>query len=369
MLFTNFQSSLYKHLFKPLAFRCDPEQVHDTITTLGQWAGNHSLTRRLARTSWFYADPALRQDVLGMHFSNPIGLAAGFDKDGHLTEILPDVGFGFEEVGSVTGEPCEGNPKPRLWRLPKSQSLVVYYGLKNEGAEVISKRLANKSFRFPVGISVAKTNNPETCETPKGIADYIKAMNAFATIGDYFTINISCPNAFGGEPYTSPSLLRQLLEQTDLVETTHPMFLKMPADLSFDQIDELVNIAKQHRIDGLILSNLTKRYNRIEVDQQEVAPITKGGLSGKPTFEASNSLLKHLYKTVGDRFVLIGTGGIFTAEDAYKKIRSGATLVQLATGMIFQGPQVIGQINQGLVKLLHKDGFTHLKEAIGIDAT
>jgi len=367
MLFTNLQASLYKHLFKPLAFRTDPERVHDTITTIGHWAGNHLLSQRFARRLWFYAHPALEQDVLGIHFSNPVGLAAGFDKDGHLTDILPDVGFGFEEVGSVTGESCEGNPKPRLWRLPKSQSLVVYYGLKNEGAERISKRLAHKTFRFPVGISVAKTNNPQTCETAVGVADYLKAMNVFVSIGDYFTINISCPNAFGGEPYTSPSLLKQLLEETDKVETTHPMFLKMPADLSFDQVDELVEIAKQHRIDGLILSNLTKRYDRTEVDQQEVSPITKGGLSGKPTFEASNELLKHLYKTVGDRFVLIGTGGIFTAEDAYKKIRSGATLVQLATGMIFQGPQAIGQINQGLVNLLHRDGFTHLSEAIGKD--
>lgn len=367
MVFPNTQAWLYRSIFKPIAFRFDPETVHERVTQFGRWMGGHATTREIAHSFWHYAHSSLEQSILGIRFPNPIGLTAGFDKDGLLTEILPEIGFGFAELGSVTGEPCTGNPKPRLWRLPKTESLVVYYGLKNEGADAISRRLEKHAFRIPIGVSVAKTNSPDTCDVEKGIADYVKAMTAFVHVANYLTLNISCPNVYGGEPFTRPELLEQLLAATDGLPITQPIFLKLPADLSLQDFDPLIGVAANHRVHCLIVSNLTKRRDRPEVNQAEVASYTKGGLSGRPVFGASNTLIGHLYKTMRNRFIIIGTGGIFSAEDAYRKIRLGASLVQLATGMIFRGPQLIGQINQGLVRLLQRDGFTSIKEAIGAD--
>jgi dihydroorotate dehydrogenase subfamily 2 len=300
-----------------------------------------------------------------MRFTNPIGLAAGFDKDAHLLEILPDVGFGFAEIGSVTGEPCQGNPKPRLWRLPKSQGLVVYYGLKNDGCEAIARRLEGRVFRMPIGISVAKTNVPETVAMEAGIADYAKAFRAFATIGDYLTVNISCPNAFGGEPFTDPKRLERLLVALEVIPTNHPVFLKMPVDLPEQTVATLLDVAKRYRVQGVIFANLTKRYDRPEIDPAERADLRKGGVSGKPVTKDANRLLSWAYRTYGSRFVYVGCGGVFSARDAYEKIRQGASLVQLITGMVFEGPQLIGELNRGLVRLLARDGFATVAEAVG----
>ena len=169
-----------------------------------------------------YSNSVLEQTILGIKFKNPVGLAAGFEKNAELTQILPSVGFGFEEIGSITGEPCEGNPKPRLWRLPKSKALIVYYGLKNNGAEEVSKRLAGKNFSIPIGTSVAKTNNSQIVSTEAGIADYLKAYRLLSDIGAYTTINISCPNTSGGQPFTDPQKLEQLLQEISKLPKTKP---------------------------------------------------------------------------------------------------------------------------------------------------
>ncbi|MDP3985462.1 MAG: quinone-dependent dihydroorotate dehydrogenase [bacterium] len=359
------QRMIYKKVVKPIFFRFDPEGVHDRVLAVGKLIGKYAVSRRTAQFLFAYEHSSLAQNVCGIYFKNPVGLTAGFDKNAELTQVLPAVGFGFAEVGSITGEPCEGNPKPRLWRLPKSQGLVVYYGLKNDGCEAIAARLQKERFAFPVGISIAKTNNDKTVEVDAGVRDYVKAFRAFRDIGDYITINISCPNAFGGEPFTDPERLELLLAAIDAEGDTRPVFLKFPADLSFSEIDALVAVADWHRIKGFIVSNLTKRRDRSGIDQDEVKNLTKGGISGKPVFDPSNELISHLFRTVGSQYVLIGSGGVFTAADAYEKIRRGASLVQLATGMIFEGPQVIGEINRGLVDLLQKDGFTNIREAVG----
>lgn len=335
------------------------------MTRLGERFGRSRVGRWVIGTMFRYAHPMLEQVVAGIHFPNPIGLAAGFDKDAHLVDVLPEVGFGFAEIGSVTGEPCAGNSKPRLWRLPKSQGLVVYYGLKNDGCEAVAARLAGRTFRMPIGISVAKTNAPETVDVAKGMADYAKAFRAFAEIGDYLAVNISCPNAFGGEPFTDPARLERLLTTLDAIATTHPVFLKMPVDLSESSVADLLDVAKAHRVQGVIFANLTKRYDRPLIDEKERVGLVKGGVSGKPVAEASSRLLAWAYRTYGSRFVYVGCGGVFSAEDAYEKIRQGASLIQLITGMIFEGPQLIGEINRGLVRLLLRDGFTSVAEAVG----
>lgn len=360
-----FHRFAYQYLLKPILFRFYPEKVHDVFTFIGRALGATAIGRAGVAVLYRYQHPMLEQTILGIRFLNPIGLAAGFDKNALLTDIMPSVGFGFEEAGSITGEPCEGNPKPRLWRLPKSRALVVYYGLKNDGCETISRRLRGRRFGFPLGISIAKTASQQTVDLETGIADYEKAFRATHEIADYVTVNISCPNAFGGEPFTTPDRLDCLLEHLDKISTSKPIFLKLPVDISIEELDALVAVAMKHRVHGLIASNLTKQRDRKEINQDEIRAISKGGISGRPTFEASNELIAHLYKIVGNRFVIVGCGGVFCAQDAYEKIKCGASLVQLITGMIYQGPQLIGEINRGLVELLEKDGFKNISDAIG----
>jgi len=355
----------YQKIAKPIFFRFDPEDVHDRMIVCGKFLGNHNFYRAVTRWFFDYQHKKLGQNILGINFPNPVGLTAGFDKNAELTQIIPEVGFGFEEIGSVTGETCEGNPKPRLCRFPKTKGLVVCYVLKNDGCKIIAKRLAGLHFKIPIGTSVARTNIPDASSLQAGIDDYVKAFTEFSEIGDYTVINISCPNTCGGEPFSNPERLELLLTTLDQIKTKKPVFVKTAVDLSTQELDTIVACAKKHKVDGFIVSNLTKKHDRDSIDQTEIKPEHKGGISGKPVFELSNNLIAHLYKTNGDRFVIIGSGGIFSAKDAYQKICFGASLVQLATGMIFEGPQVIGDINRGLVKLLEKDGFKSISEAIG----
>lgn len=347
---------LYKHIAKPIFFRQDPELVHDRMTRLGQGLGSNLLTQTLTRTTLSYKHPMLEQDIAGIHFANPIGLAAGFDKNAQLTQILPSVGFGFEEIGSVTGEPCDGNPKPRLWRHPETKSLRVYYGLKNDGAEAIAKRLSKKSLSIPIGTSVAKTNCREVVDLETGIKDYVKAYKAFRNIGAYTTINISCPNTFGGEPFTDPKKLRALLGAIDDVRDAKPIFIKFSPNSSLKEIDALVAVASEHNITGFISTNLLKNHG-----------LGPGGMSGKMVQKESDQQLRHLATTYGGQFIYIGCGGVSSAKDAYAKIRSGASLIQLIAGMIYEGPQLIGQINRDLVGLLKRDGYSSITKAIGAD--
>lgn len=346
-------------------FRIDPERTHDSVSALGAFIGRFSFTRSLTAFFLRYVHPSLEQTIRGIRFRNPVGLAAGFDKDARLTNTLPAVGFGFEEIGSVTGEPCEGNAKPRLWRLPKSSGLIVNYGLNGEGCEAIARKLHGARFGFPIGTSVAKTNSPSTVDIDAGIADYAKAFRAFTEIGDYFTINISCPNAYGGEPFTDPARLDALLAVLDRIDTEKPVFIKMPADLGPNEVDALVAVADRHRIHGFIATNLTKKRENPSILPEEVRGLDAGGISGKPVANLSNELISRLYRTTHERYVIVGCGGIFSAEDAYEKIRRGASLVQLITGMIYEGPQLIGEINRGLVRLLERDGYKNISEAVG----
>lgn len=361
----------YTHILKRIFFRFDPEFVHDRMTENGILLGKFWITRSLTWLLFGYSNPVLEQTIAGIHFKNPVGLSAGFDKNALLTNIIPSVGFGFEEIGSVTGKPCTGNIGQRLWRLPKSKSLVVYYGLKNDGAEAIAQRVQKLSFAFPVGISLAKTNNKETVEETAGIQDYTTAYKAFlqANVGDYFTINISCPNTYGGEPFTEPDKLERLLSAFKTVEPnpTKPIFIKLPAELPYEVVDALVEVSRRYHITGFVCTNLAKKRNPELIKDTQIPEV--GGLSGMAVQKLSDDLIAYLYKKYGQEFVYIGVGGIFSAEDAYRKIKNGASLLQMITGMIFEGPQVVSEINRGLVALLKKDGYTHISQAIGKNIT
>lgn len=359
--------SIYKRVLKPIFFKGDPEYVHEHMVQLGAALGRHRPTRALTHTLFNYTHPALEQDVLGIHFKNPIGLSAGFDKNAELINIIPSVGFGFEEVGSVTGQKCAGNPGTRLWRLPKSHGLVVYYGLKNDGCDEISRRLSHTRASIPIGVSVATTNCPDNLVLKNAVLDFAKAFRVMEPYGDYLTVNISCPNTGGGQPFVAPHKLDYLFDILDEIPTKKPIFIKLSPDMDRSAVDAVLEMATRHRIHGIICTNLTKHRDNTRIAEDPSDVPDRGGMSGKIVQKLSDDLLAHVYKTAGNRFVLMGCGGVFTAEDAYKKIRLGASLVQMITGMIFEGPQVVSEINRGLVALLARDGYTNISQAIGVD--
>ncbi|MFA6520508.1 MAG: quinone-dependent dihydroorotate dehydrogenase [Candidatus Paceibacterota bacterium] len=353
----------YRWIIKPIFFQIDPEVIHDIMVVFLNFLGKFSILRKIAYFCWGYSNQQLEQKILGIKFKNPVGLAAGFDKNAKIINIMPSLGFGFTEVGSITGEKCEGNPKPRLWRLKKSKSLAVYYGLKNDGCEIISKRIKENNPQIPMGINIAKTNSKNTVDVEKAILDYFKAYQAFINIGDYVTINISCPNAFGGQPFTDTAKLDALLMKIFSTPKTKPIFLKISPDLSVKEIDDIVNVVSKYEIDGFVCTNLTKNRDNKNIIDKYIPE--KGGLSGKVVDSMSDDLIRYIYKKTNGKYIIIGVGGIFTAEDAYRKIKAGASLLQLITGMIYEGPQAVSAINLGLVKLLKKDGYQNISEAIG----
>lgn len=355
----------YEKALKRAFFRVDPEKIHDKMVARGEKMGEKDWQKKIIKKLFYYEHSFLNQEVCGIQFKNPIGLAAGFDKDAKLTQILPSLGFGYEEIGSITGQPCKGNAKPRLWRLINSQSIVVYYGLNNLGCNIIYDNLLNKKFSFPVGVSIAKTNSPDTVDLHDGVADYLKAYKRMETIGDYITINISCPNAYGGQPFTDKKSLDELLGTITNYKKSKPIFIKLSPDLSKEQILDIIDLSDKYELDGFICSNLTKKRDLPDIKDENIPK--NGGLSGKVVENMADEMIKFLYREVGDKFVIIGCGGIFTASDAYKKIKFGASLLQMVTGLIFKGPHIVSEINRGLVQLLKADGLSNIREAIGVD--
>jgi len=357
--------TLYKGIIKPVLFMIDPENVHDRMIRLGSILGSHNFGRALLKKLFSYKNDILHQNIQGLFFENPIGLAAGFDKNAELTDILPSVGFGFAEVGSITGDKCAGNPKPRLWRLPKSQSLVVYYGLKNDGCESIAQKLGYKHFTIPIGISVAMTNCKDNLSIESAIKDFAKAFQIMEPHASYLTVNISCPNTDGGQPFVIPDNLDKLFISLDQIPTDKLIFIKLSPDIREKNLDSILDIIHRHRIHGIICTNLTKDRNNPMIIDKNIPKV--GGFSGRAVQKLSDHTLAHIFRREGRRYILIGCGGVFTAEDAYKKIRMGASLIQLITGMIYEGPQSISEINYGLVELLKRDGFRTVNDAIGAD--
>lgn len=348
---------LYKNLLKPFLFLFDPETIHDLFLKVGNLLGSNEYTREITSTIFRYQNKKLEQNILGIKFLNPVGLSAGFDKDAQIVDILPSVGFGFTQVGTVTYKAYEGNPKPRLTRITDKKSILVYYGLKNIGAkEIIQKLKKTHNKNFPISISIGKTNSKYTSSEKAGIKDYIDCTKLIekANVGDFYTINISCPNTFGGEPFTTPKKLEALLKEFKKLKIKKPIFIKMPINLTWSEFDKLLKIILKYKLDGVIIGNLNKHHK-----------YGKGGLSGKPTWKLSNELISKTYQKYGNKLVIIGVGGIFSAEDAYEKIKRGASLVQLITGIIYEGPQLIGQINKELTELLEKDGYKNISQVVG----
>lgn len=370
---TKVRSFLYTRIAKPILFSFSPDQAHTMTINLLKMAGGVPGVSKAVRAFSVSKHVELEQDWMNMHFSSPVGLSAGLDKNGQAVPMMKALGFGFVEIGSVTARECSGNPKPWFFRLPKSKSLVVHAGLANHGVDVILPRLErlSRSFRedYPKIMSVARTNDQESASNKAGIDDFYytfkKAKNSPAV--QAFEINISCPNAFCGESFTKPELFRELLKKLETLKITKPVFIKMPIELPQGQLDEILKIAAESpMVTGLTFGNLRKDREGINL-KDDLPPEVKGGLSGIPTRELSTKLIRDTYAKYGDRFKIIGVGGILNAKDAYEKIKAGASFVEIITGLIMNGPQLVEEINEGLVQLMKADGHAHISEAVGAD--
>ena len=340
---------VYHILAKPLFFLFDPEQVHNTMVWAGSLAGANPVLRWFLSSILGFQTPATRVQCAGISFPNTVGLSAGYDYNGDLTGTLGSVGFGWHTIGTITLDPYEGNTLPRLTRFPLSKSILVNKGLKNIGARAVIQKLAGRAFEIPTGISIASTNKAFASDTEQ-IMDVAQCFVLFEKSNVrhvFYELNISCPNTHGGEPFTTAKRLETLLRVLDRI-VSKPIFVKMPIDLPDDVFMSLLKVCDRHHIAGVILGNLTKDKTNPDVDESERAKwkTMPGNLSGKPTFQRSNRLIKMTDSAYGKRFIIVGTGGIFTAKDAEIKRQAGADLVQLITGMIYEGPQLIGQINR-----------------------
>lgn len=355
-------------------FRFHPDRAHDGVVKIlfvcGKIPGFAWLFRKLINRR----HEELEFEWRGMLFSSPVGLSAGLDKNGQTVPMMRALGFGFSEVGSVTAEPCKGNEKPWFYRLPKTGSLVVHVGLANIGVQKILARLhrlpASLQQDYPTILSVARTNSKDASGVDEGITDYVASIKAAkkSPAIQAVEVNISCPNAFGGCTFTTQPLLKKLLDAVDGVALGKSIFIKMPIDLDWKQTKALLDEAIKHDVTGVTLSNLTKRRDLVALEDGDVLPDDiQGGLSGTPLRERSTELVRKVYKAYGDKLVIIGVGGVMSAEDAYEKIKAGATFVELVTGLIMRGP-FIEEVNSGLVRLMKADGYTHISEAVGRDS-
>lgn len=368
---------MYKYIVKPLLFWLSPDRTHKLVVLSGRIAQSLPFVRWVVRKWWRFDDEALRQTIDGVQFANPVGLSAGFDKNVQLLPLMEDVGFGFASGGSVTLEPRRGNPRPWFHRLPKTKSVVVFAGMPNQGLPKIRGYIERNRRRVkntPGIISVAVIANKTTKDTMAGrpteeaiINDVKKATEYIIEhkLANVVEINISCPNA-GKEPFIEPAPLDVLLTTLDAVERDVPFWVKMPYLYDMEQFDALLKVIARHDIQGVTVANLVKDRSKINVKDPLTDDI-RGGLSGAPTREHSLELIRHAYKNYGDTLTIIGVGGIFSAQDAYEKIRAGASLVGLITGLFFEGPRLVGAINKEFVELLRQDGFSHISEAVGAD--
>jgi dihydroorotate dehydrogenase subfamily 2 len=329
----------------------------------------------------------LSQTIDGLNFVSPLGLGAGFDKHGRMLLTMKAIGFSFQEVGSITAEPGQGHARPRLFRLPKTRSLGVWYGLKNDGIVSVCDRLRSYEQdqlnsdhnNYHYGINIAATNNEQTCSVNGAIQDLMASMRESVHLGAYTCINISCPNTEHGTVFNEDMkaldllLLRMSKELSSMQMETRRVFLKLSSQMTNSDLHLLLQTILQYDglITGIICGNLLKNPNRERdnIHRDDTIP-AQGGLSGMVVQGRSTSSIGYLYqhtRTWSKKPILIGVGGIFTAHDAYLKIKAGASLLQCVSTVIFDGPQTVAMIQQGLVRLLRQDGYHNISQAIGAD--
>jgi len=353
--------SLFK-ASKPLIYKLDPEKAHNTAISL--------LKRNLVPSQTQYLHPNLESTILGLDFKHPVGLAAGFDKNAEAIPALFNQGFSFIEAGTVTPIAQDGNDKPRLFRLEDDEAIINRMGFNNKGIEYFHRNIKKaklKSRKSIIGANIGKNKN-----SPNDASDYLTLLDKIYGDSDYITINISSPNTPNLRQLQKKETLEELLKEitdkkkelSDNLEKNIPILLKIAPDLNKNDCNDIVNAVMKYDISGIIVSNTTiSRPESLKNNNKN----EQGGLSGKPVFDLSTETLKEIYKLSGGNIPLIGVGGIFNGFDAYKKIKSGASLIQIYSCLIYEGFEAINKINKELSELLEKDGFANISEVIGSD--
>ena len=350
---------VYRSLVRPLLFRLPAETAHELAL--------HSLSlvpsRLIAKR---FSDPSLSIERFGLKFSNPIGLAAGFDKNGIALQPLAALGFGFIEAGTVTYHPQPGNPRPRLFRLSEDQALINRAGFNNEGAAAFARRVAQLRPDCVLGVSIGKS---KITPLENAIEDYLASFELVYKIADYVAVNVSSPNTPQlrelQQSQQLEALLAALQQRRRQLQKDVPLLVKLSPDLDREDLEMIVEVIERLQIDGIIATNTTVSRADLRTDAKRVASFGEGGLSGKPLKDRATRMIADLYQLTGGRVPLIGVGGIFTAEDAWEKIAAGASLLQLYTGFIYQGPRIAQEINEGLAAIFAREGFPNLDAAVG----
>jgi dihydroorotate dehydrogenase len=342
---------------KPLLFRLPPETAHGAIHTLLRVSQATPLAGPLA-SHYTVDDDRLETSAFGQEFPNPVGVAAGFDKNAEVPRALQSLGFGFVEVGGVTADPQEGNPRPRLFRLSEDEALINRMGLNNDGADVVGRRLLRTDVDVPTGVNIAKTEHVDPEDAP---ADYRRTYERVAEGADFFVVNVSCPNSQGFEELQNRDSMAAIFETLTDVGAS-PLLVKLSPDLPEPAVEDALSIVSEFELDGVVATNTTterpaslRSPNRTE----------EGGLSGKPIEGDATEMVRFVAERVD--VPVIGVGGVSTAKGAYRKIRAGASLVQLYTALVYRGPSIARDINRGLLALLEEDGFESVDDAVGAD--
>jgi dihydroorotate dehydrogenase len=358
--------TVYRSLLRPMLFRLPPETAHELAL--------HSLPlipqRLIAK---HFSDPALKIERFGLSFPNPVGLAAGFDKNGVALQPLAALGFSHIEAGTVTYHAQPGNPRPRLFRLSEDQALINRAGFNNEGAAAFARRVEQHRPDCVLGVSIGKSKITPLAEAT---ADYLASFELVYNVADYIAVNVSSPNTPQlrelQQSEQLSSLLSALQTRGRVLQQRYqkrvPLLVKLSPDLLRGELEMIVEVIERLNIDGIIATNTTVSRDRLRTDSRRVASFGEGGLSGKPLANRSTQMIAQLYELTGGRIPLIGVGGIFNADDAWEKICAGASLVQLYTGFIYQGPTIAQQINEGLSHILAREGFTRLDAVVGCRA-
>ena len=340
---------------RPFVFNLDPETAHDLAIK--------SLKYNFLPSSLFSVtdEEMLHTKLFGKEISNPIGLAAGFDKSAEVYNQIFKLGFGFVEVGTVTPKQQYGNEKPRVFRLTKDHALINRLGFNNDGAEVVRKRIENNSPESLLGINIGPNKDSKDM-----VNDFIKCAEIFFPLGDYITINISSPNTPGLRDFHKIEVLDKLLLKINQVREKSNFnkffLLKVSPDLENSSVDNITKLILEHKIDGVILTNTTDKNRENLLDKKKVEV---GGLSGRPLKDLSTQFIKKFYKNLKGEIPIIGVGGIDSGESAFEKISAGASALQLYTGLIYKGPTVIKEIKNELIQILKNKGFKNIKEAVG----
>jgi len=342
---------MYKLFVKPLLFAMQPEKAHYFATGMLTFFANLPIIKCIISKTYTYNHPKLERELFGLKFRNPVGLAAGFDKDARWYNELAHLGFGFIEIGTLTPKAQIGNPKPRLFRITEDEGLINRMGFNNLGAEDAIQRLKKRKTNVIIGGNIGKNT---ATSNEDALADYVFNFNTLHDYVDYFVVNVSCPNVKDLTKLQDTPFLLNLLGDLKHINTTKkkpkPILLKIAPDLNNSQLDEIIDIVAQTKIDGVIAANTTTSRENLKTDNQTLIKIANGGLSGKPVKKRSTEIIRYLSEKSNKAFPIIGVGGIHSAEDAIEKLEAGADLVQVYTGFIYEGPGLVKAINKKIVE-------------------